>query len=133
MIVSIDDDVVRDEGQRLDSTANWFAAAEELSEEDQQLKNELDMLVERLTVSLPYDSCHPAAARHPGSAMDVSELTKPVLLGIRCNTVQACVGGHEDIHQDLDILHDRRPQASEVPQAALRDHDETLRNLARGR
>ena len=27
-----------------------IAAAEELSEEDQQLKNELDMLVERLTV-----------------------------------------------------------------------------------
>ena len=27
--------------------------AEELSEEDQQLKNELDMLVERLTVSQP--------------------------------------------------------------------------------
>lgn len=30
--------------------ANCSAAAEELSEEDQQLKNELDMLVERLTV-----------------------------------------------------------------------------------
>lgn len=27
-----------------------FIATEELSEEDQQLKNELDMLVERLTV-----------------------------------------------------------------------------------
>lgn len=29
-----------------------FAAPEELSEEDQQLKSELDMLVERLMVSL---------------------------------------------------------------------------------
>lgn len=29
-----------------------MAAAEELSEEDQQLKSELDMLVERLTVCL---------------------------------------------------------------------------------
>lgn len=32
--------------------ANSLAASEELSEEDQQLKNELDMLVERLTVRL---------------------------------------------------------------------------------
>jgi hypothetical protein len=30
---------------------NAPAAEEELSEEDQQLKNELDMMVERLTVS----------------------------------------------------------------------------------
>lgn len=30
---------------------NALAAEEELSEEDQQLKNELDMMVERLTVS----------------------------------------------------------------------------------
>lgn len=30
---------------------NAPAAEEELSEEDQQLKNELDMIVERLTVS----------------------------------------------------------------------------------
>ena len=31
-----------------------IAATEELSEEDQQLKNELDMLVERLTVHQPH-------------------------------------------------------------------------------
>jgi hypothetical protein len=32
---------------------NAFAATEELSEEDQQLKSELDMIVERLTVRTP--------------------------------------------------------------------------------
>lgn len=32
-------------------SADRCVAGEELSEEDQQLKNELDMLVERLTVS----------------------------------------------------------------------------------
>lgn len=36
-----------------------IAAEEELSEEDQQLKSELDMLVERLTVS---HLCHEAIA-----------------------------------------------------------------------
>jgi hypothetical protein len=35
--------------------ADCFAAPEELSEEDQQLKSELDMLVERLTVEFPFD------------------------------------------------------------------------------
>jgi hypothetical protein len=32
-------------------------APEELSEEDQQLKSELDMLVERLTVGLSWADC----------------------------------------------------------------------------
>lgn len=33
--------------------ANCVTASEELSEEDQQLKNELEMIVERLTVRSP--------------------------------------------------------------------------------
>lgn len=37
----------------LGSTNEFQAAEEELSEEDQQLKNELDMIVERLTVGYP--------------------------------------------------------------------------------
>lgn len=38
----------------MDKANVWMAAAEELSEEDQQLKSELDMLVERLTVCLVF-------------------------------------------------------------------------------
>lgn len=34
-----------------DKKLKLYKSTEELSEEDQQLKNELDMLVERLTVS----------------------------------------------------------------------------------
>lgn len=36
---------------RLEANNTW-AATEDLSEEDQQLKSELDMIVERLTVQL---------------------------------------------------------------------------------
>lgn len=41
-----------------------FVAEEELNEEDQQLKNELDMMVERLTVSC--DGIHALAISADG-------------------------------------------------------------------
>jgi hypothetical protein len=86
-----------------------FIAPEELSEEDQQLKNELDMLVERLTVcSLDGFSV--------GLYMD--SLT-PSFLGIRRHTVQASARGNENLYQDLDIVHDCRTEASQVPQTPL--------------
>lgn len=97
-------------------------AAEELSEEDQQLKNELDMLVERLTVCLRW--MHDSATK--------SFHTDRQSLGIRCIPLQACPRGNEDLDQDIYELHDRRTEAFEVPQTTLRTSHTALRTMARG-
>ena len=68
-------------------------APEELSEEDQQLKNELDMLVERLTV------------RSPTILWMAKSLTQTVS-GARLFSLQACPGGNEEFHQDIYLLND---------------------------
>jgi len=71
-----------------------YSATEELSEEDQQLKSELDMLVERLTV------CSSAFVESLGVAN--------LIQGVRCITLQISSGGDQRIDQDLDIFDDRR-------------------------
>jgi hypothetical protein len=95
--------------------ANVIAAPEELSEEDQQLKSELDMLVERLMVGTSPRFCRCAV---------IQLLTIPV--GIRCLLIQASPGGHEDLDQDLDVLDDCSAKAPKVPKTTLRANDEAV-------
>ena len=79
--------------------------AEELSEEDQQLKSELDMLVERLTVCL--------------EAFRQSCVGSSSFLGVENIPLQAYARGHEGFHQNIHIIDDRRTEATQVSQAAL--------------
>jgi hypothetical protein len=85
-----------------------MANAEELSEEDQQLKSELDMLVERILVCrLRYHtSCAPTVCA------DLS-------IGIRLQPVQARSRPDQGIHQDIDEFHDSSAQAAQVPATPL--------------
>lgn len=69
--------------------------AEELSEEDQQLKSELDMLVERLTV------CKSKITMAYTSTNSANQ-------GIRQDTLQGGVRGNQRVHQDFDLIDDRR-------------------------
>ena len=71
-------------------------ASEELSEEDQQLKNELDMLVERLTVRRI-------------SVLGQVNAAYMCRVGIKCVALQTGHRGHQHLHQDIDLLHDSGP------------------------
>ena len=68
--------------------------AEELSEEDQQLKDELQMLVERLQV------CPVCCAR-------LKSMTNQSFLGTKSRAVPAVAGSHKRLDSDLNIINDR--------------------------
>jgi hypothetical protein len=87
---------------------------EELSEEDQTLKNELDMLVERLQVRV-------SVVRPP------SPLLTKEPSGERHILVQASVRSDEELYQDVNIVHDGSTEAPKVPPTTLSDLDEALR------
>jgi hypothetical protein len=79
------------------------------SDEDIQLKNELEMLVERLKVSL--------------TACDwfLSVLTRnvPRFPGIRHDALHVCLGIATNSDQDLNFLHDGCPKTPQVLEAFL--------------
>ncbi len=97
----------------LAAIADSTTAPEELSEEDQQLKNELDMLVERLTVRIVVFQVMLA-------------LLTDTFLGVEEVPVQAGARGHEKFHKNVNFVHDRRPQAPQVPKTALRNVEEAV-------
>lgn len=76
--------------------------AEELSEEDQQLKSELDMLVERLTVC-------------KWSLLDFASKPNNLDIGIRHKSVQKCPRSHQRFDQNLHFIYDRCTKTSQVP------------------
>lgn len=101
----IEDDMLRvhvegmlNPGQRLLKKRLWLTdvgRTEELSEEDQQLKSNLDMLVERLQVrATPYSG--------------YDSFSHLLLSGIEHRPLQRCTGTDQDFHQNLHIIHDRR-------------------------
>lgn len=87
-----------------------IANEEELSEEDQQLKNELEVMVERLTVSIRY-----LVARSRTSNTDHLR----VCVGIRFECVQNSARSDEDFDQDFDIVNDGSTQTTQVSTPTL--------------
>ena len=77
---------------------------EELSEEDQQLKGELEMLVERLKVFFFFFS---SSARFKND--DVDALCSLFFTGTGHFAVHPCRGCDQKLHQDLDLVDDCRP------------------------
>lgn len=91
---------------------------EELSEEDQKLKDELDMLVERLGVC--------AEPWYGRSAINSRT-------GIRHFSLQTGFRRHKRLYKDLDIIYDSSAKALEVPQTTLREARADIRVMAGGR
>lgn len=75
---------------------------EDLSEEDQKIKDELDMLVERLQVG----HCHNTTL----VLVDSDQAT-----GVGHIALQTCSRSHQDIDQDLYIFYDGGSEATQIP------------------
>jgi len=89
-----------------------LTAAEELSEEDQKLKSELDMLAERIQASSEPE-------------VQTIGLTN-TLAGERRELTQGGFGGCEGFYQDIYFLHDCRAQTSQIPQTTLSRHGKDI-------
>jgi hypothetical protein len=94
---------------------------DDLSEEDLQLKNELEMLVDRLRVS----SCM--------ILLCLQEVLRPVIhaipsvrAGIRQEFAQTCLRVLTIAHQNKHIFYDLSTQAPQVPKASLSRHENHL-------
>ena len=81
----------------INRTADWVA--EELSEEDQQLKSELEMLVERLQVTKIIHIC---LHRLRGRRRQIQILYKPALEAVK------------DKIKNIHIVNDRSPKTTQV-------------------
>jgi len=102
--------------------ADWPVAVACLlsqSEEDQQLKSELEMLVERLKVRrcLQVLSCAPIPSLTTSFLRTSSCST---LVGVQLWPLHPGARVAPDAHSDVDELHDVGAQAPEVPEALLR-------------
>jgi len=82
-------------------------ALEELSEEDQQLKSELEMLVDRLKVRGAFLRGPKAMGLHRDC------------LGTGHKPLQTRLRSHQKFHQDFDILDDCRSKTSQIPTTTL--------------
>ena len=82
--------------------------ADELSEEDSQLKSELEMLVERLQVRL-----------NRTRLCFVSKVLKGRPAGARYDTLQTSARCHKELHQNFDIFYDSRSKTAEIPATSL--------------
>jgi hypothetical protein len=51
----------------------------------------------------------------------VAAVAKHTQTGARQESVQVYAGADQGLDQDLDVVHDRRAQASQVPATALRE------------
>lgn len=85
---------------------------EELSEEDQQLKAELEMLVERLEVSLL-----PPKFSEFDILGDIHLMT--FVLGIECVALQAIDRCHQQLHPNSYIIYDCSPKTPQIPQTTF--------------
>lgn len=84
---------------------------DELSEEDQQLKDELEMLVERLKVR---------RFLQPVLAQRRRERLHLLVIGTRYLPLRTRLGRNQKLHQDLYLFHDGCSEASQIPPPALR-------------
>ena len=93
---------------------------EELSEEDQQLKDDLEMMVERLQVR-----------RELTAAAQFLRTDSVVAIGAQGRAIPTVTQPHQRQHSHINLVHDSGTEASEVSSSALRDPRKPLQILGR--
>lgn len=88
------------------STDYVLSSVEELNEEDQQLKTELEMLVSRLKVESP-----------ASETVQLNSYMPPI--GIRYRPLHSCARCNQRFYQNIDIINDCRPKTSKVSSTPL--------------